>query len=165
MNYNMATQRRKDGFYGDSQFPERCTCTPAQVTQYRSKISGPLLDRIDMHVEVPRVPQEVLGAPADLEPSTATVRANVLKARKLQLGRQNCLNSTLSVKQIEVFCKLDDSSNQILNSAIERLGLSARSYHRILKLPRTIADLAGAEDIEQLHVMQAIQLRSFDRAL
>lgn len=153
----------KDGYYGDSANPTRCQCTPAQIQQYRSKLSGPLLDRIDMHIEVPRVPQEILSAPAELEPSTATVRANILNARKIQNDRQNCLNSMLSVKQIEVFCKLDDRSSQTLNSAIERLGLSARSYHRILKLSRTIADLAGSKSIEKPYVMQAIQFRSFDR--
>ncbi len=155
----------KDGYYGDSANPTRCNCTPAQIQQYRSKLSGPLLDRIDIHIEVPRVPQEILSAPAELEPSTATVRSDVLSARAVQLNRQDCLNSSLSNKQIERFCQLDADSNQLLNSAIERLGLSARSYHRILKLSRTIADLSSSANIEKNHVMQAIQFRSFDRAV
>ncbi|MFT6704605.1 MAG: magnesium chelatase family protein, partial [Gammaproteobacteria bacterium] len=155
----------KDGFYGDRQFPDRCSCTPAQIQQYRSKISGPMLDRIDMHIEVPRVSQAILSAPADKEPCTASIKARVVRARAVQIKRQSCLNSELPVKQIESVCTLDEATNKVLNNAIERLGLSGRAYHRILKLARTIADLANAENIQQTHVMQAIQLRSFDRVL
>ncbi len=155
------------GYYGDvgEGYAERCRCTPDQIKRYRAKISGPLLDRIDMHIEVPRVPQDVLSKPAEEAALTPVIKQNVMQARQRQLDRQACLNSQLFTKQIDVQCKLDAESTKVLSTATLRLGLSARGYHRILKLARTIADLDAAPAIMQVHLMQAIQLRSLDRAI
>ncbi|MEE9446944.1 MAG: YifB family Mg chelatase-like AAA ATPase [Arenicellales bacterium] len=153
------------GFHGDAQNPARCRCTPDQISRYRAKLSGPLLDRIDMHIEVPRVPQTVLSAPSpEDEPNSAQIRDEIEAVQAQQLERQACLNSALSVKQIDEFCRLDEASQQLIDTAMLRLGLSARGYHRILKLARSIADLEGAEQIQQTHLGQAIQLRSLDRS-
>jgi magnesium chelatase family protein len=152
------------GYLGDSSNPERCRCTPDQIARYRAKISGPLLDRIDMHVEVPRVPQDVLAAPSPKdELSSEQIREEVEAVQELQIERQGVLNSKLSVKQIDQLCVLDKSSQRLIDHAMNRLGLSARGYHRILKLARSIADLQSSESISELHLGQAIQLRSLDR--
>jgi magnesium chelatase family protein len=152
------------GYYGDSANPARCRCTPDQISRYRAKLSGPLLDRIDMHIEVPRVPQDVLSAPSPKdEVNSGQIRENVAASRAGQLARQNCLNSELTPKQIDEICALDADAQQLIDTAMSRLGLSARGYHRILKLARSIADLAHSEGIEQMHLGQAIQLRNLDR--
>lgn len=152
------------GYLGDATNPARCRCTPDQITRYRGKLSGPLLDRIDIHVEVPRVPQEVLSAPSlKNEPSSEQIREQVEAVQARQIERQGVLNSKLSVKQIDEVCALDNSSQQLIDRAMTQLGLSARGYHRILKLARSIADLSASKEIGQMHLAQAIQLRSLDR--
>lgn len=160
----MATQRCNCSFLGDAANPERCRCTPAQIQHYRSKLSGPLLDRIDMHIEVPRVPQEILIAPSPEDELTSDqIRQRVEEVQELQKSRQGCLNSKLSPKQVDEFCALDAGSQNLINAAMLKLGISARGYHRILKLARSIADLDKSEPIQQLHLAQAIQLRNLDR--
>ncbi|MEK6550800.1 MAG: YifB family Mg chelatase-like AAA ATPase [Pseudomonadota bacterium] len=150
------------GYAGDTS--GRCRCTPAQVRQYQSKISGPLLDRLDMHVSVPALSRDVLlaGVDADAD-SSATVRARVLAARERQRERSGRANSALDNREVEQLCVLEDSGRQLLEQAIDRLGMSARAYHRVLKLARTIADLAGRETIATAHLAEAIQYRQLDR--
>jgi magnesium chelatase family protein len=151
------------GYLGDAS--GRCHCSSEQVGRYRAKISGPLLDRIDMHLEVPRVPHEVLrrGSP-DGEESSATIRARVVAARNLALARAGKANAALSAKEVKQWCELSDSSHRLLDQAMERFGLSNRAYHRILKLARTIADLANSSDIEIQHLSEAIGYRKLDRS-
>ncbi len=150
------------GYLGDAS--GRCHCTSEQVGRYRAKISGPLLDRIDMHLEVPRVSHEILrhGSP-DGEESSATIRARVINARNLALARAGKANALLSAKEVKVFCILSEPSHRLLDQAMERFGLSNRAYHRILKLARTIADLANLPDIEIQHLSEAIGYRKLDR--
>ena len=160
----MATQQCNCGYLGDAANPSRCRCTPDQIARYRAKLSGPLLDRIDMHIEVPRVPQEILTAPSPRdEPTSEQIRKQVEAVQALQVARQGVLNSKLGVKQIDEICVLDKASQQLINRAMNQLGLSARGYHRILKLARSIADLSASEAIGQMHLAQAIQFRSLDR--
>jgi magnesium chelatase family protein len=140
----------------------RCHCTPDQVARYRRKISGPLLDRIDLQVEVPDVPQEELTRAAGGEPS-AVIRARVEEARARQLKRQDRSNATLPARDVDRHCMPDAAGATLLKQAISRLGLSARGYHRVLKVARTIADLAGAKAIGTAHVAEAIQYRRLDR--
>jgi magnesium chelatase family protein len=141
----------------------RCRCTPDQVIRYRRKISGPLLDRIDLQVEVPDVPQEDLTRAAEGEPSEA-IRARVASARACQLKRQGRPNATLATRDVDKHCTPDAQGATLLKQAISRLGLSARGYHRVLKVARTIADLAGAKPVAAADVAEAIQYRRFDRA-
>jgi magnesium chelatase family protein len=136
----------------------RCRCTPDQVARYRAKLSGPLLDRIDLHVEVPAVPQEELLAMVPGEPSAA-VRARVSAARARQLDRQGKPNAELGAKELDRHCRPDPAGETLLKQAIARLGLSARAYHRVLKLARTIADVAGTESIAAAQVAEAIGYR------
>jgi magnesium chelatase family protein len=136
----------------------RCRCTPDQVARYRAKLSGPLLDRIDIHIEVPAVPQEELLGLAPGETSAA-VRGRVSAARARQLARQDKPNVELGTKEVERYCRADGAGETLLKQAISRLGLSARAYHRVLKLARTIADLAGAESIAASHVAEAVGYR------
>jgi len=142
----------------------RCHCTEEQVRRYRAKVSGPLMDRIDMLVEVPPVAKSMLR-PAqqdEKEENSATIRQRVLKARARQVTRAGKANYLLENKEIEVHCKLSESDYQLLEQAISRLGLSARAYHRILKVARTIADLAGSEHIQTPHLSEAIGYRRLD---
>ena len=141
----------------------RCHCTPDQVARYRARISGPLLDRIDMQIEVPAVPQQELMKQQTTGEKSSTIRQRVEKAHQLQLDRQGKTNSRLSVKEIDRFCALDDASENLLKQAISRLNLSARAYHRILKVARTIADLASIEKINNQHIAEAIQYRRLDK--
>ncbi|HSO08071.1 MAG TPA: YifB family Mg chelatase-like AAA ATPase [Pelomicrobium sp.] len=141
----------------------RCRCTPDQVARYRSKISGPLMDRIDIQIEVPAVAEGALMAQADGE-SSEMVRGRVGQAYARQLERQGKPNARLTVKEIDRHCATDVAGVQLLKQAIARLNLSARAYHRVLKLARTIADLAGAPDIAAAHVAEAIQYRRLDRS-
>ncbi len=136
----------------------RCRCTPDQVARYRAKLSGPLLDRIDLHVEVPALAEGELQARAEGE-RTAAVRERVTAARALQQARQGKPNGRLAAKEIEQWCAPDAAGAQLLKQAIARLGLSARAYHRVLKVARSIADLAGATDIAAPHVAEAIHYR------
>ncbi len=150
------------GYLGDPS--GRCRCSSERVYSYRARLSGPLLDRIDLHVEVPAVARAVLldPAPSGAEPSGA-VRARVETARARALKRAGCANHALGSRQVERFCDLDRAGRELLDQAFTRLGLSARAYHRILKVARTIADLANAETVECAHLAEAIQYRCLDR--
>ena len=140
----------------------KCRCTPDQVTRYRHRISGPLMDRIDLHIEVPAVPEQEITSRQPGETS-ASVRERVSAARDIQLQRQGKPNALLSVKEIEIHCVAEPKGEQLARQAITRLGLSARAYHRILKVARTIADLAAAATISAAHVAEAVQYRRFER--
>ena len=141
----------------------RCRCTPDQVARYRRRISGPLLDRIDLQIEVPDVPQEDLARGARGETSDA-IRERVTAARERQLERQGRPNAALSTSEVERHCTPEAQGARMLEQAVSRLGLSARAYHRVLRVARTCADLAQARDIATVHVAEAIQYRRFDRA-
>ncbi len=142
-------------------FNNKCRCTPDNVARYRAKISGPLLDRIDLHIEVPALKEAELTSAAVAENSDA-IRARVEKARALQLQRQGKANSALGSLEIDKFCQPDDAGLTLLKTAISRLNLSARAYHRILKVARTIADLAGEAAIKSAHIAEAVQYRRGD---
>jgi len=143
-------------------FNGRCHCTPDQVARYRSKISGPLLDRVDIHLEVPAVPQEDLLRQTAGEASDA-VRERVAAAHRVQIERQNKCNSSLAPREIDHWCRPEPAAEGLLRQAIARLSLSARAYHRVLRLARSIADLARSEVIAAAHVAEAIQYRKLDR--
>ena len=152
------------GFLGDPK--HECFCTYPQVQRYRSKVSGPLLDRIDIHVEVPPVQFRDLTGSEAVE-SSATMLGRVEKARKLQAERFQRMkihtNAGMSSRQIRKFCVLDSQSEDLLERAMDKFGLSARAHSRILKISRTIADLEGSEGIQPSHVAEAIQYRTLDR--
>jgi magnesium chelatase family protein len=148
------------GYFGH--FGGKCRCTPDQVARYRCTISGPLLDRIDIHLEVPAVPQEDLLRQSGGEESGA-VRARVAAAHRVQTDRQGKTNSRLMTREIDKWCTPDSAAEVLLRQAMAKLNLSARAYHRVLKLARTIADLAGSGAIATEHVAEAIQYRKFDR--
>lgn len=143
-----------------------CRCTAHQIHRYRSKISGPLLDRIDIHVEVPAVPHKDLMNDAHSE-SSAAIRQRVMAARRIQNRRfkrtKIYSNAQMANRHIRSYCRIDDDAHGVLETAIDRLGLSARAYNRILKISRTIADLDATADIQVHHVSEAIQYRSLDR--
>ena len=150
------------GYLGDPS--GRCHCTSEQVARYRARVSGPLLDRIDMHLEVPRVPVAVLRNGAkEGEESSLTIRQRVIAARQIAYQRQGKTNATLSAKEVKTFCQLTEAGHQLLEQALEKFGLSHRAYHRILKLARSIADLAGSKTIEISHLSEAISYRKLDR--
>jgi magnesium chelatase family protein len=164
------------GYYGDSQKP--CTCAQALVTKYQKRISGPLLDRIDIHIEVPRVDYEKLSGDRVGETSEC-IRARVQAARNIQRerfgvrprsvptsGTQSLetlhsviCNADMRVGEIRQYCKLPEEGQSLMRAAMSQLNLSARAYHRILKLARTIADLAGCEEIQSVHLAEALQYR------
>lgn len=152
------------GFYGSD--AQKCNCTKEQIRRYMNKISGPLLDRIDLQIEVSRVPYQKLDSNKK-EETSEEIRKRVNKARRIQLerykGQDIFSNSELPPALIEKYCKLDDKSKKILEDAFEKLGLSARAYERILKVSRTIADLDDSKDIKAYHLAEAIQYRSLDR--
>ena len=141
----------------------RCHCTPDQIQRYRSRISGPLLDRIDMHIEVPPVPLKEIQSTTVEEESSDTVRQRVVKAYKRQLQRNNRLNALMNTQDIKRYCQLDKAASQLLEQAVTSLGLSARSHNRILKVARTIADLNDEESISMHHISEAIGYRRLDR--
>jgi magnesium chelatase family protein len=147
------------GFYGDT--TRECRCTPALIQRYLGKISGPLLDRIDIHVEVPAVPYQELRGKANNETS-AEIRARVEQARAVAQAR-GYYNSRMPVRLIRQNCALDASGERTLEMAVRRMGLSARAHDRILKVARTVADLDGAESVSAKHVAEAVQYRSLDR--
>ena len=158
------------GFFGDSQKP--CTCAHSTVTKYQKRISGPLLDRIDIHIEVPRVDYEKLSSDR-LGESSAAIRERVQAARQRQRERfegeratsrhdappQIVCNADMRVAEIRKFCKLDETGDSLIRAAMSQMNLSARAYHRILKLARTIADLTGSETIQPPHLAEALQYR------
>ena len=152
------------GFYG-SKYKE-CTCTPEAISRYMGKISGPLLDRIDIQIEVTPVKYQKIASEEKIE-SSEVIKHRVDSARKIQLDRYKQYgifsNSELTPSLSNIYCKLDLKSKEIVQNAFERLGLSARGYERILKVARTIADLDEKENIEAKHIAEAIQYRSLDR--
>ncbi len=150
------------GYHGDSS--GECHCSEEQIQRYRGKISGPLLDRIDLHIEVTRIPSETLAfGNREGEECSAVVRQRVEQARNRQLLRQGLPNSRLRGKQLEQICPLDSEQQQFMARAIESLGLSARAYHRILRIARTIADLAGGQEMTLDHLAEAVSFRKMDR--
>jgi len=152
------------GFYSDS--TRECRCNPSQIQNYLAKISGPLLDRIDIHIEVPAVKYEDL-AKTETGESSASVRQRVQKAREIQQerfkGTKIYCNADMHPRQLKQYCQIGEAAQELLKVAITRLGLSARAYDRILKVSRTVVDLAGEESIEAEHISEAIQYRSLDR--
>ncbi len=162
------------GFYGDAQ--KACTCAPAVVTKYQKRISGPLLDRIDIHIEVPRVDYEKLSGDR-LGESSESIRKRVQAARDIQNQRYSLAetlsstrnsnnessaivcNADMRIGEVRQFCSLQPEGQSLMRAAMSQLNLSARAYHRILKLSRTIADLAGSEKIQSPHLAEALQYR------
>jgi magnesium chelatase family protein len=154
------------GYFGSG--ARRCTCNEFQIKRYVSKVSGPLMDRIDIHVDVPAVKfEELRGKNAPTVDSSDEIRTRVIRARDIQLQRFNgdgvFSNSAMSPKQIRTFCPLSTESEALLEDAMNRQGLSARAHDRILKVARTIADLAGSSEIQPGHISEAINYRSLDR--
>lgn len=152
------------GYYGSNE--KECTCKPYQIRNYMNKISGPLLDRIDIHIEVNSIKYNKLNSNEKVETSE-DIRERVNKARKKQNERYKDYNifsnSELTPDMIEKFCKLDCKSKRLLQNAFEKLGLSVRAYGRILKVARTIADLEDSDNILEKHLVEAIQYRNLDR--
>ena len=153
------------GYYGDPH--HQCACTPGQIQRYMNKISGPLLDRIDIHCEIQAVPFAQLSQMQPGEPSSA-IRERVIRARKIQEERFkdfkgiHC-NAMMTERMLHQFAEPDAQSLEMLRMAMERLKLSARAYSRILKVARTIADLAGSENVQSMHIAEAIGYRNLDR--
>ena len=150
------------GLLGDKE--KQCTCTDHQIQRYSAKLSGPLLDRIDLIINVPRLTtEELINTNTEAEPSSA-IRERVVKARKIQTKRYAeegiLTNSELTADLVKKYCVLDDASQQIMKMAAQKYQLSGRKYNRVLKIARTIADLAGEENIQSLHLTQALQYRS-----
>jgi magnesium chelatase family protein len=151
------------GYLGDSR--GKCRCSADKVLRYRQKISGPLMDRIDMHIEVPALAVKELRKPVNsTTENSEQIRKRVEKARRGQLSRQGCTNTRLDKTAIEKYCWLTDPDQSLLETAMTRLGLSMRAYHKILKLSRTIADLNFSEEIDTAHLSEAISYRQLDRA-
>ena len=152
------------GYLGDMKHD--CKCTPTQVQRYESRLSGPLLDRIDMHLEVPTVPYKDMSSTESGEASSVikerVEHARSIQKERFQRQRDYYCNGQMAPKDIKEMCSLDRPSENLLEKAVERLGLSARSYHRILKIARTIADLDQKENLQTNHVAEAIQYRRLD---
>jgi magnesium chelatase family protein len=151
------------GYLGDA-VSAKCHCTFEQVQRYRTRLSGPLIDRLDLHVEVVRVPVEAMRAEDSEVESSAEVARRVVHARELQLTRQGCVNARLRNRDIECFCRPTTKARHLLDRASTKLGYSARAYHRVLKVARTIADLAGAAQIDTAQISEALSLRKLDRS-
>jgi magnesium chelatase family protein len=155
------------GFFMDSARP--CKCTFSTIQRYLRRVSGPLLDRLDIHIEVPRLRHDELLSQADGEESSAAIRGRVEKAHQIQAARFANTgifsNAHMTPKQLRQFCPLSEGVQKFLRGAIESLGLSARAFDRVIKLSRTIADLAGEDNITVSQVAEAIQYRSLDRKL
>nr|WP_083273301.1 ATP-binding protein [Geosporobacter ferrireducens] len=160
----MLTRPCPCGYYGD--VSHSCSCTPQQIKKYLSKISGPLLDRIDMHVEVFPVKYKELENDS-ITKNSLEIKKDVNFAKEIQAERYRkesiVFNSQLKPSQIRKYCKLGAEEKRLMEEAFHKLGLSARAYNRIIKLSRTIADLAGSEHIETEHLAEAIQYRNLDR--
>jgi magnesium chelatase family protein len=154
----------KCGFHGDPF--HQCLCTPHQVQTYRSKVSGPLMDRIDIHVEVPAIKFSEVSSDTDSEPSSS-IRERVTRAREIQQKRFKDdtihANAHMKPRHLRKYCKIDSDCQALMETAMNRLGLSARAYNRVLKVSRTIADIEGSETILSEHISEAIQYRSLDR--
>ena len=152
------------GHYGDAR--RACICTGAQIHRYRSRISGPLLDKMDIQIEVPPVTIRELSMETNEEASEA-MRQRVAAARKIQearfKGKPVYANAQMPTRSIKKYCAIGDSARQLLERAVEKFGLSPRGYHRILRVSRTIADLEGKEYVEEPHVAEAIQYRVLDK--
>ena len=151
------------GYLGDKE--KQCTCSEFQINRYLAKLSGPLLDRIDLQIEVPRLTSDELLNSTQAEESSSEIRKRVINARKLQAERYKddgiLTNSELTPKLIKKYCKINKSCEEIFKVAIVKYQLSGRRYDRILKLARTIADLENSQEIKQNHLMQALQYRTF----
>lgn len=154
------------GYLTDSR--HECTCTPHQIQQYRSRISGPLLDRMDIHMEVPAVPVKDLQTRSRSESSNSMLK-RIVSARKIQTRRfkraKIYCNSQMGNRHIRNHCVINSDSRRLLETAVDRLGFSARAYNRILKIARTISDLAASEKIKTDHISEAIQYRTLDRKI
>lgn len=152
------------GYYGSED--KECTCSETTIEKYINKISGPLLDRIDIHIEVPKVKYDKLQSDT-LEETSETIKKRVNVAREIQRERYKNYNifsnSELTSGMINEYCKIDNKSQEILKKAFDKLGLSARAYGKILKVARTIADLEQSENIQLNHIAEAIQYRSLDK--
>ncbi len=149
------------GYLGDP--IDSCHCTADQVQRYRARISGPLLDRLDLHVHVPRVEFKSLREPRGGGEASAEVAARVIRTRKLQIQRQENSNAHLDNAAVERYCTPNAAGLGVLERAMQHYGLSARGYHRVLKVARTIADMTGQPQIEVSHITEALTLRSLDR--
>lgn len=152
------------GYLGDSR--HQCTCTPAMISRYRSRVSGPLMDRIDLHIEVPAVPYKELSTDSAGEKSSSIrMRVGVARQRQLMRFRDEKIfaNGQMKTRHIKKFCKLTDDAHGLLDNAMHKFGLSARAYSRILKVSRTIADLEASDIIHSSHIAEAIQYRTLDR--
>jgi len=152
------------GYLGDAS--QRCRCTPPQIARYRNKISGPLLDRIDMHIEVPRISTEMLRKGSTKgEESSAHIAKRVAHSQQRALARQGQPNHLLSTSQIKQHCDISDEDHHLLEQAIEKLGLSHRAYHRILRVSRTIADMDNQTNIQRHHLTEALSYRRMDKRI
>ncbi len=149
------------GYFGDLQ--KECRCSPDKLRNYRDKISGPLLDRIDMQVTVNRIPVSALRQQQVTGESSASIIKRVIQCRELQQRRQQCANSQLENHSLEKHCQLSDNDHDVLEQAVSRWNLSPRAYHRILRVARTIADLEGMDNINNLHLTEAISYRALDK--
>lgn len=167
LNCHQQWKPYKCGYYGD---PKRdCRCSPGEVERYRQRISGPLLDRIDLHVEAPAVEYKELSDTVPAE-SSEKIRSRILGAREIQNRRfakskKTTCNARMSHAQLKEHCRLDDRSNELLKNAMTDLNFSARAYDRILKVARTIADLAEKEHIMSDHLLEALSYRNLDRGV
>jgi magnesium chelatase family protein len=164
----MATQECPCGHLGDT--GRECTCNPYAIQRYLSRISGPILDRIDIHVEVPAIHFRELACDSGDGENSSNVRQRVNRAREIQKKRYNGMknvhaNAHIGPRAIRQFCGVDDDGKRIFQRAMEAFGFSARVYHRILKVSRTIADLAGEEGITARHIAEAVQYRTLDRKI
>ncbi len=149
------------GYFGSTNTRHECRCKPDQIKRYRQKISGPILDRIDIHIPI----NATMDMNSDAkEESSHIIKQRVIKAREKQMKRQRKTNAFLLEKEIKQHCSVDDKSQQFLKNAIDKLGLSNRAYHRIIKVSRTISDLANSENIQQHHIAEALSLRNFERS-
>lgn len=147
------------GFYNDNR------STPEQVLRYLNRLSGPFLDRIDIQIEVARLPRGMWANEQTDNETSEQVRMRVERCRARQLARQQVPNAHLSSKQLKAYCQLSEADNEFLELAVEKLGLSTRAHHKILKIARTIADMAEAEHIEHAHIIEALSYRAMDRIL